>query len=106
MLRSILAVIAVLSILFSATVYSNDKVNGKKSEICKSISEKENSVKNKDTKRSEPTAVKNIWKDMPSYDRYGNEITARARENMFQNSLSLKNNESDNKNITESQRVK
>ena len=34
-----------------------------------------------------PVDVKNIWKDMPSYDKYGNEITARARFNMQQNAL-------------------
>lgn len=42
-----------------------------------------------------PVEVKNIWNDMPSYDRYGNEITAKARFNMRQNAMlnnSVKNN--------------
>lgn len=105
MSKSILA-ITVLSIFFSASIFSKDKADEIQSEIYNSVSEKENAEKSKVTKRTEPKEVNNIWKDMPSYDRYGNEITARARENMLQNSLSLKNIESDNKNITESWRVK
>jgi len=34
--------------------------------------------------------VVNVWKDMPSYDRFGNEITARARKNMLENAMLLK----------------
>lgn len=34
-----------------------------------------------------PVEVKNIWKDMPGYDKYGNEITPRMRYNMQQNAL-------------------
>ncbi len=105
MSKPILA-ITVLTILFSASIFSKDKADEIQSEIHKAISEKENAEKNKETKRTEPTEVKNIWKNMPSYDRYGNEITARARENMLQNSLSLKSKETDNKNFTESRRVK
>ena len=44
----------------------------------------------------------NVWKDMPSYDRFGNEITARARKNMLENALLQKRAN----NNTESDEVK
>lgn len=45
-----------------------------------------------------PVEVKNIWKDMPGYDKYGNEITPRMRYNMQQNAiLSSKNKSQENK---------
>ncbi len=107
MLKSILVVIAALSIMFSANIFSKEKVNGKQSEVYKSISDKEKAEKNKEIKKSEPTAVKYIWKDMPSYDRYGNEITPRARENMMENSLNQKKDSKEtNNDITEGKRVK
>lgn len=31
--------------------------------------------------------VKNIWKEMPTFDKFGNEITGRARKNMRENAL-------------------
>ena len=38
-------------------------------------------------KKVNSVRVKNIWKEMPSYDKYGNEITARARYNMRMNAM-------------------
>jgi hypothetical protein len=110
MLKSILVVTAALSIMFSTSVFSKDKVNGKQSEIYKSVSEKENTDKNKDIKKSEPKAVKYIWKDMPSYDKYGNEITPRMRENMRQNAelekTKLQNRSEISETLTEGKEVK
>ncbi len=101
MSKSILA-ITVLSILFSASIFSKDKFSGKPSDVNISVSEKESSEKQKEdkseTKKTDSKAVKYIWKDMPSYDRYGNEITPRARENMMKNTTS---NKSANENISE-----
>jgi len=39
------------------------------------------------SKKTNFLTVRNVWKDMPSYDRYGNEITPRARYNMRQNAI-------------------
>jgi hypothetical protein len=52
----------------------------------------------KAVKTINPVTVKNIWENMVSYDRYGNEITARARFNMKQNSMinKIEKNEKDN----------
>lgn len=37
-----------------------------------------------------PVTVKNIWKDMPGYDRFGNKMTPKVRETIRNNSA-LKN---------------
>lgn len=63
-------------------------------------------TENSDTKKFKSVTVENIWKNMPSYDKYGNEITARARENMLQNALANKNNKKTEGNITEGIKVK
>jgi hypothetical protein len=90
-------ILALIPVLFmGAHGYSNDRENG--GETIKSNTGYDASVKNlpvvhkygkQSTSRTVilPAEVKNIWKDMPSYDRYGNEITSRARFNMKQNAM-------------------
>lgn len=68
-----------------------DKNNGKGSEP----KTEQNEVK--EVKKMQPVIVKNIWNNMPSYDKYGNEITGRARKNMLENtSKNVKSNQSAN----------
>lgn len=99
-----LVIVSAAIILFSAASYSKD-FKGKDNLHDKNLTVvKEDSKDN--SQKVKPVEVKYIWKDMPSYDRYGNEITPRARKNMLQNSLSTKNNDSENNNITESREAK
>jgi hypothetical protein len=78
---------------FSSTAFCSkpeDKNNGKE------ISVKTEQKEAKEVK-TEPVIVKNIWKDMPSFDKFGNEITGKARKNMMENSSKkIKTNESSN----------
>lgn len=68
-----------------------DKNNGKEL----SVKTEQNDVK--EVKKVESIKVKNIWKDMPSFDKFGNEITGKARKNMMENSAKkIKTNEPSN----------
>lgn len=100
-MSKLILAIAVLSFMFQTNVFAGDNAEDRKFGNNNSISSEVSKEKNKITETKKPSEVKNIWKDMPSYDRFGNEITAKARENMLKNSLSVKNNNSENKNITE-----
>ncbi len=105
------AVIAfVLCLAMGAHAYSNDNKNNGLNEttIIENHGESAisiitegnvtvNSVKAARFIKSAP--VKNIWNNMPSYDRYGNEITARARYNMLQNSLLNNKSAASNKEV-------
>ena len=84
----IIAAIAFFA-LCSSTYCSKpeDKNNGRES------SQKTEQNEVKEVKKTQPITVKNIWKDMPSYDRYGNEITGKARKNMMENSSKKIKNE-------------
>ena len=57
-------------------------------------------------KRVKCTTVKNIWGVMLSYDKYGNEITERARLNMMENAELLKANQNKSKETSLNQEVK
>lgn len=99
------AVLAAVVMMFviSLTSYCStpgDEVTGKNSAASEKIGSgsKQKEIK----KKSQPEDVVNVWKDLPSYDRYGNEITARARKNMLENAMLLKQAE----NKTESNEVK
>ena len=101
-----LFMILTLALFLGAHGYANDKENGNiNNENVKSGTGYAATVNNipvshkygnQSTSKTVilPVEVKNIWNDMPSYDRYGNEITAKARFNMQQNALL--NNESKN----------
>ena len=103
--QKLLTVLA-LALFLGAHGYANDKENGNiNNENVKSGTGYAATVNNipvshkygnQSTSKTVilPVEVKNIWNDMPSYDRYGNEITAKARFNMQQNALL--NNESKN----------
>ena len=89
----------IIAALFSFTIANTTYCSKPEDKLKDKESVKsENKVKEesqKETKRvSAPKDVKYIWKDMPTYDRYGNEITPRARENMLQNSLLNKKQDS------------
>ncbi len=62
---------------YSNVMGSNNPVNNNNS-----VSE----IKAIGAKTITPVEVKNIWHNAPSFDKYGNEITARARLNMEINS--------------------
>ncbi len=90
-------IITIFSVLtITGTSYSSkpeDKLNDNKDSKIEKIISKDN-IQKEVKKSNEPKEVKNIWKEMPSYDRYGNEITARARKNMLENELNNKSKES------------
>src|SRR5258706_13205160 len=89
-----LIMVLALVLFLGAHGYSNDKDNGRintepaKIKNVYAASALNHKVSDKFSRPSVsktvmlPVEVKNIWKDMPGYDRYGNEITARARLNM------------------------
>ncbi len=88
-IKLILAVSIV--VLFTTGTFAGE-LKGK-DDVNKPVSEKTRVKDN--SQKVKPVTVKNIWKDMPGYDRYGNEITARARYNMMQNESMNRN--ADNK---------
>ena len=87
-----LTLIFTISLFFVANCFANtgddntEKKNSKVSQAGNSIENKAGSKKGS-KKEVKPVQVKYIWKDMPSFDKYGNEITARMRENMKNNEL-------------------
>lgn len=99
------AVLAALVMIFSISVSSycstpEDELDGKNSAASEKL--ETGNTQKEIKKKSEPKDVLNVWKDMPSYDRFGNEITARARKNMLENALLQKQAN----NNTESDEVK
>ena len=100
-----LAVLAavVMMFVFSTSSYCStpgDELSGKNSAAAEKL--ESGSMQKEIKKNTEPEDVVNVWKDMPSYDRYGNEITPRARKNMLENAMVLKKANND----TESDEVK
>ena len=81
-MKTILILTAAVCFL-SANSFSSD-LKGK-DDVNKPSLEKTH-IKDK-SQKVKPITVKNIWKNMPSYDRFGNEITAKARFNMEQNRI-------------------
>lgn len=95
--RSAVIAAVVMMFVISASSYcsaSEDELDGKNSAASEKL--EPGNTQKEIKKKSEPEDVVNIWKDMPTYDRYGNEITARARKNMLENAMLLK--QANNKN--------
>ena len=88
---------AALMVLFTAFLngahaYSNGK-SGMNSIPENSVNTPVNysaSVPFKAAAKKIPVEVKNVWHNMPSFDKYGNEITPRARFNMMQHTINNK----------------
>ncbi len=101
--RSAILAAVVMMFVISLTSFCStpgDEVSEKNSAASEKL--ESGSMQKEIKKKSEPKDVENVWKDMPSYDRYGNEITARARKNMLENAMLLKQAN----NNTESDEVK
>jgi len=100
------AVLSAVVMMFVITLSSycstpEDELDGKNSAASEKL-ESDNMQKDI-KKKSVPKDVINVWKDIPSYDRYGNEITARARKNMLENAMLLKqaNNKTEGDEVKE-----
>ncbi|MBE2227709.1 MAG: hypothetical protein IAE93_10215 [Ignavibacteria bacterium] len=93
----IILIISIFSI--NATVYcSKPEDNLKNKDNNRSeLNAQSNSIKKEAKKDKAPEEVKNVWKEMPSFDKYGNEITARMRENMQKNGMLNNQKNSENK---------
>ena len=89
------ALMVILVILFAgAHWYSNGKGNnnsGNEQPVKINPVLNVETVPYKAVTKKLPIEVKNIWHRMPSFDKYGNEITPRARFNMMQNKITNKN---------------
>ena len=85
------AAILILFVIFlnGAHAYSNGKGgNSPVSETkVNNITTNKDATSFKTITKKLPIEVKNIWHNVPSYDKYGNEITPRARLNMMMNEL-------------------
>src|SRR5258706_8905902 len=114
-MRSMLILTAALITIFGlgAHGYAKQKENlyGSK----KSVTAKINNENIEDNSEEINTAgnskvkwlkVENIWRSMPSFDKYGNEITDRARNNMRQNSDLLKANQNRSKETASNPEMK
>ncbi len=70
---------------------SKDGISAGKEQVYSSSNENMNIEKQGDksetSQNSNFVTVKNEWRFMPSFDRYGNRITPRARYNMMQNEM-------------------
>ncbi|HAX49376.1 MAG TPA: hypothetical protein PK605_02850 [Ignavibacteria bacterium] len=93
----IILIISIFSI--NATVYCSKPEDNLKNKDNNSseLNAQSNSIKKEAKKYKEPEEVKNVWKEMPSFDKYGNEITARMRENMQKNGMLNNQKNSENK---------
>ena len=88
----IILIVSIFSI--NATVYCfkpednlKEKDNNRSEMNIESKITKQEVKEDNASKVKAPKEVKNVWIEMPSFDKYGNEITARMRENMKQNEI-------------------